>query len=111
MPKGFFSPTKICVRSVVLIGVILITLASFAFSQEEAYEKAVNAYLKKDYKKAVEYLKEYVARKPDAGAYYLLGYASYKLKNRAEASEFFREAYLIDPEFSPRSLDFRTVRK
>jgi len=80
-------------------------------AQEDLYDKALHAYHKKDFKATVKYLKEYVAQNPDAGAYYLLGYANYKLKNRKEASEYFREAYLIDPNFTPREIDFGKKRK
>jgi hypothetical protein len=38
-------------------------MLSFAFAQETSYDKAVQAYLKKDFKTAVKYLKEYVERK------------------------------------------------
>jgi TolA-binding protein len=85
--------------------------APLLYAQEDLYEKALHAYHKKDFKVTVQYLKEYVARKPDAGAYYLLGYANYKLNNRKEAAEYFREAYLIDPNFTPREIDFKNRGK
>lgn len=82
-----------------------------ASAQEEAYEKAIQAYLKKDFQGAARLLREYVEKRPDAVAYYLLGYANYKLKNRQEAAENFRAAYLIDPDFSPKSIDFKKERR
>ncbi len=91
--------------------------ASVVCAQEGAYEKGLQAYLKKDYSAAVKYLKEYVAAKPDAKGYYLLGYASYESKRRSgnkhgrkdfwgdtETAKYFREAYRIDPDFSPRTI-------
>jgi tetratricopeptide (TPR) repeat protein len=33
-----------------------------------------------------------------------MGYASYKLRNYEEAKEYFRKAYLLDPNFRPASL-------
>lgn len=90
------------------------------YAQEGVYEKAVHAYLKKDYKTAATYLKEYAAQKPEAEAYYLLGYATYmihrksgalKLSKGSEASEYFREAYLIDPNFSPKNINFSKYRR
>jgi tetratricopeptide (TPR) repeat protein len=61
----------------------------------------MKAYHKKDFKKAILYLQEYVGQKPDPYAYYLLGYANYKLKNHAESAKYFREAYVLDPNISP----------
>ncbi len=76
-------------------------LISFAAAQENTYEKAWKAYVKKDYKTAVAYLKEYVEKKPDPFAYYLLGYSYYKLKKPDESAKYFREAYTLDPNISP----------
>jgi len=103
---------------------IMAFLASVAFGQDDAYAKGVRAYFKKDYAAAVQYLKEYVARKPEAKAYYFLGYAQYELtrgtKNPAgrkdfwadsEAAKYFKEVYLIDPEFSPPAAGFGKKKK
>jgi tetratricopeptide (TPR) repeat protein len=104
--------------------VILAFSASAAFGQEEVYTKGIRAYFKKDYAAAVNYLKEYVARKPEARAYYFLGYAQYELKRKTggpkgrkdfwadtEAVKYFKEAYLIDPEFSPHAAGFGKKKK
>ncbi|MCX5717850.1 MAG: DUF5684 domain-containing protein, partial [Nitrospirae bacterium] len=57
-------------------------------------------YNSKKYKEAVEVLEEHVKKNPNAVDYYLLGYALYKLGKFEEANEYFKEAYLLDPEFS-----------
>ena len=105
--------------NVVVCGVISLAIMAFSasvvFAQDDAYAKGVRAYFKKDYAAAVHYLKEYVAWKPEAKAYYFLGYAQYELKRKTgnpggrkdfwadtEAARAFKEAYLIDPEFSLR---------
>jgi tetratricopeptide (TPR) repeat protein len=105
---------------VVMCGVVSLVIMGFSasavFAQDEVYAKGIRAYFKKDYAAAVNYLREYVARKPEAKAYYFLGYARYELKRRTgshtgrkdfwadtEAAKYFREAYLIDPEFSPQA--------
>jgi TolA-binding protein len=77
--------------------------AAFAAGQENIYDKAVRAYGKKDFKTAIKYLKEYVEEKPDAYAYYLLGYALYKIKDNPASAKYFREAYTLDPNVSPSS--------
>jgi tetratricopeptide (TPR) repeat protein len=102
----------------VLSAVIL--FASVLYGQDELYEKGRRAYLKKDYKTAVKYLSEYVAVNPDAGAYYLLGYAKYELLRKTgppkgkkdfwgdtRTAEYFKDAYLIDPNISARSGDLK----
>jgi len=101
---------KCCVVSLI----IMVFSVSAVSAQDDAYAKGVRAYFKKDYAAAVNYLKEYVAKKPEAKAYYFLGYAQYELKRRTgsprgrkdfwadtDSAKYFREAYLIDPEFSP----------
>lgn len=89
------------ILSVGLITVLCLISASYSFGQETAYDKAVKLYLKGDFEGAVSLLKEQVSEKPDAKAYYLLGYASYKLKREDEAAEYFKEGYLLDPRFNP----------
>jgi tetratricopeptide (TPR) repeat protein len=108
---------------VVSLGIMVFS-ASGVFAQEDAYAKGLRAYFKKDYAAAVNYLKEYVARKPEAKAYYFLGYAQYELKRKTgnprgrkdfwadtESAKYFREAYLIDPEFSPKAVGFVKKKK
>ena len=105
MRRGYVvSVVSVCITAVALAGVLLALSAPSAYAQEELYQKGVQAYLKKDYKSAAKYLREFTDRKPDAAAYYLLGYANYKLKKDKEAEENFREAYLIDPGFTPKSI-------
>ena len=64
-------------------------------------ETALKAYNRGDFQRAVDLLKEQVKQRPDAGAYYLIGYGLYSLGRYNEASEFFSQAYLIDPDFTP----------
>ncbi|MBA4371999.1 MAG: hypothetical protein C0402_03965 [Thermodesulfovibrio sp.] len=65
------------------------------------YESARKYYYSGRYKEAVRHLEDYIARKPDPAAYYMMGYALYKLKRFDEANEYFRGVYLLDPAFSP----------
>lgn len=82
---------------------IIVLSLSTAFA-EDTYKTAVKAYLQKDYQKAVELLKGYISEKPDARAYYLIGYAYYKMNKLDEANNYFKEAYLIDPELNTTAL-------
>ena len=68
---------------------------------ETEYEKAIRYYNSGNYKEAVEIFKEYIKVKPVAPAYYRIGYSLYELGQYDEANKYFKQAYLIDPSFSP----------
>lgn len=89
--------------AVVLALVMVLAAASAAMAGNEDFEKGVSYYGKKDYRHAETYLKKYASEFPDPVAYYLLGYADYKLKKFSEANKYFSEAYLIDPNVSPKA--------
>lgn len=110
---------KICIS--ILVGFVFVMFSAAALQAEDGlYEKGRRAYFNKDYGAAVKHLKEYVAGTPDAKGYYLLGYASYELKRKegrskgrsnfwgdTETARYFKEAYLLDPDFSPRTSIFK----
>ncbi len=88
---------------------IFIVLMVFALSavydttfaaENSEFSKALKYYNSKKFKEAVELLKEQVQKNPTPSVYYLLGYALYKLGKFEEANEYFKETYLLDPEFS-----------
>jgi hypothetical protein len=78
----------------------MLTVTAYAKSDGE-YEAALKSYYSGKYKDAVLHLKGYIAKRPDPAAYYLMGYSLYKLKRFDEANEYFRDAYLVDPAFTP----------
>lgn len=88
------------------LGLIIVLFLLFAAVSDgtvpnsEEFRKGLQYYNSKNYKAAVKQLKESVSKKPDPAAYYLIGYSLYKLGKFSEADEYFRQAYLIDPEFS-----------
>jgi TolA-binding protein len=95
--EKWFIRCLLCIIAVLLVG-------EFALAEENPYDKAVKAYLIKDYKTAVKSFSKYVEKKPDSYAYYLLGYALYEMNKYAESAKYFKEAYLIDPTISPISV-------
>lgn len=65
------------------------------------YDKAVELYNKGKYRQAIALLEEYVKKRPKPEAYYLIGYAYYKLGKHDEANKFFKYSFIIDPLYSP----------
>ncbi|MDO8746782.1 MAG: tetratricopeptide repeat protein [Thermodesulfovibrionales bacterium] len=91
-------------KKIVFVALMIFALSAmydtpFAVENSE-YSRALKYYNSKKYKEAVELLKEQVQKNPSPSGYYLLGYALYKLGIFEEANEYFKEAYLLDPEFS-----------
>jgi hypothetical protein len=75
-----------------------------AVPDDKEFRIGLKSFNSKNYKAAVTQLQEYVNKKPDPTAYYLIGYSLYKLGKFSEADEYFSQAYLIDPEFSPEKV-------
>ncbi|NOX21253.1 MAG: tetratricopeptide repeat protein [Nitrospirae bacterium] len=96
-----------------IIGLVIVTLFSTGVFAQTAdlYKKALTYYVKGDYTRASEVFKEYVSEKPDAAAYYMLGYSLYKIGRHDEARKYFKQAYLIDPGFSPSKIDYSVLRR
>ena len=95
-------------KKLVLSTVLFVLFAAVAsatlYGEDKEFQSAFKYYNTRDYKTAVKHLKEYVGKKPDPTAYYMIGYSMYKLGKFSEADEYFKEAYLIDPEFSPEKV-------
>jgi hypothetical protein len=89
------------VALIVLIAFISVWSFSALAQADDEYEKGLQYYNTGQYEKAVQLFKGYVERNPRASAYYLIGYSLYKLGRHDDAEEYFKEAYLIDTEFSP----------
>jgi hypothetical protein len=90
-------------KVVLIVAIAFISVWSFsALAQvNDDYEKGLKYYNTGQFEEAVQHLKSYVEKNPRASAYYLIGYSLYKLGRHDDAEEYFREAYLIDTEFSP----------
>lgn len=86
---------------VVLMVFALSSVYDISFAAENSeFATALKYYNSKKYKEAVELLKEQVQKHPSPSGYYLLGYALYKLGKFDEATQYFNEVYLLDPDFS-----------
>lgn len=85
---------------VLLFGLFAVSAEAGGLKDDKEFKAGLKYYNSRNFKAAVKQFREYVNTRPDPTAYYLIGYALYKLGNFSEADEYFREAYLIDPEFS-----------
>lgn len=88
-------------KTFMLASLMILAMSTGVLAETDLYTNAVSAYQQGNFGKAIQLLETYVSQKPNANAYYLLGYAHYKKKNYLESSKYFREAYMIDPEVSP----------
>lgn len=88
------------VALVIALLVLLASVAGAAIPDDKDFRTGLKAYNSKNYKAAVKNFKEYINKKPDPTAYYLIGYSLYKLGKFSEADDYFKDAYLIDPEYS-----------
>ena len=85
---------------------LVIILSGISTAQyDNEYERALQSYNSGHYEEAVRLFKDYVKKKPDASAYYRIGYALYKLGQQDESRKYYDEAYLISPDFSPEQLE------
>jgi hypothetical protein len=65
------------------------------------YEKAKELYDQGKYHEAIDILEDYVKTTPDPWGYWLMGYSHYKLGEHDIANKYFRQAFLVDPSFTP----------
>jgi hypothetical protein len=96
-----FMETTMRKPSFAVLLLCLLLLAFAGISHAADYETALTHYYSGEFNKAIRLMKEYVRERPDSKAYYLIGYAYYKLGNHGEANKYFEYAFLIDPEYSP----------
>lgn len=88
------------VALVIALLVLFAAAAGASVSDDKDFRAGLKSYNTRNFKAAVVHFKEYINRKPDPTAYYLIGYSLYELGRFSESDEYFRDAYLIDPEYS-----------
>lgn len=88
--------------SLISISLLFIIFADVSHAKaDNQYGTALKYYSQGNCKEAVKHLKGYVDKSPDPAAYYLIGYCFYKMGKFSQAEEYFDQAYLIDPTYSP----------
>jgi len=91
-------------KTITVVATLFLVLAfvSSVFAEKgPEYDKGLQYYDSGNYKESVRIFQDYVKKKPDAAAYYRIGYGLYMLGQYNEAETYFKQAYLIDPAFSP----------
>ena len=91
---------KKAVLMICIFFVLLVPFTAVHASSDTEYERALKFYNSGKYREAVNLFNDYVQKRPDPSAYYYMGYASYKLGKYGEATEYFQQAFLIDPNFA-----------
>lgn len=95
----------------VLMVMLFFSLAPVCAQPNGAYERALYLYKNGRFDEAVTQLRDYLQRRPEPSAYYLMGYALYKLGRYYEATRYFDEAYLLEPGFRPEAIDFSRAKQ
>jgi len=85
---------------IIALVLLFAAVSDGAIPNDMEFRKGLKFYNSKNYRAAAKQFQEYLKRKPDPTAYYLIGYSLYKLGKFSEANEYFSQTYLIDPEFS-----------
>ncbi len=89
---------------------LLVSQGSLNAQPDGTYDRALYYYKRGDFNRVVELLEGYLRRTPEPSASYLMGYALYKLGRHQEAERYFRDAYLLEPDFRPERIDFSRAR-
>ncbi|MCI0416309.1 tetratricopeptide repeat protein [bacterium] len=72
-------------------------------AQSGDFETGMKLYRQRNYTQAISEFQNVVAADPkNAAAWYMMGYAHYVMKHKADALEAFSKAFEADPAFDPR---------
>ncbi len=99
-----FKNVEMSMKAITLVATIcfaMIFASSVSAEKGPDYDQALKYYDNGNYQESVRIFKEHVKKRPDASAYYRIGYGLYRLGKHSEAKGYFQQAYLIDPTFSP----------
>jgi len=95
-------------RSLRLAFTILVLTLWSVFSAAQTnpeLEKATRYLANGQFDEVIAALEPWIDDNPDVAAYYILGYALYEKERHQEAIEMFEAGYLLDPAFSPSTIE------
>jgi len=82
-----------------LLTILLVLTPGLLFAADEDLLKGMRYYWQGNYAVAVKHLDAYLENNPDPYAYYVKGYALYKMRRYREAVADFKDAYMVNPGF------------
>jgi hypothetical protein len=90
-----------------LLSIFLVVAPGLLFASDDVarplrqddFKKGMKYYHQKNYAKAVKHLDAYLENNPDPYAYYVKGYALYKMRRYREAVADFKDTYMVGPAF------------
>jgi TolA-binding protein len=87
--------------SILVLYVLLTVSLSLCWANNSDVEKAYNLLYQGKVDTAIEFMEDYVNERPNAEAYYFLGYAYYEKKQMDKANEYFSKAFKLKSFYSP----------
>jgi tetratricopeptide (TPR) repeat protein len=87
--------------SILVLSVLLTVSLSLCWANNSDVEKAYNLLYQGKVDTAIEFMEVYVNERPNAEAYYFLGYAYYEKKQMDKANEYFSKAFKLKSFYSP----------
>jgi tetratricopeptide (TPR) repeat protein len=94
-----------------LLSVFIAIAPGLLFAADDDFKKGMKYYHAGNYAKAVKHLDAYLEDKPDSYAYYVKGYALYKMRRYSEAVADFKDAYMVEPGFKLKPAPKATPKK
>lgn len=88
-------------KIIAFVGLVCLASFSLCLADDASFGKAYSLYYQGKPSQAIKVLEEYVQTYPDPKALFFLGYVYYESKKMVPAMKYFKEAYLIDPDYSP----------
>lgn len=88
-------------KIILLVLMMVIISSSLCLANDVPLQKAYSYYFQGKMVEAIAIMEDYASKHPDARVLYFIGYAYYELKDFRNANRYFRDAYLVDPDFTP----------
>ena len=88
-------------KTLILVTLFFLVSLSLSIADDASFKKAYSLYYQGKPHQAINVLEAYVNEYHDAKALYFLGYVYYESKKMVPAMKYFKEAYIIDPDYSP----------
>ncbi len=88
-------------RIIAFIILLLFMSVPLCMANDASLNRAYSLYFQGKMEEAIKIMEDQVKDNPDAKVLYFIGYAYYELNQMDTAMKYFRQAYLVDPDFTP----------